>query len=175
MIDIIIQNPANAIIAATILLAIAGISIMIRKSRTMTFEHNDIYVIDGDTFSIKARATKTGETVRVRPVGFDAPEMGQRGGEEAKKALRANLRWGATLLVTGEDQYGRVLARVTTPKGSLAKLMLASGHAHSDDRSPIMRFIKTLPARLSGKGMWKGTVLGFGVVRPVNHRRFNQK
>lgn len=173
MTNFILENATNIIIAV-IMVSLFAFYKMIANNRKITIESKDIYVIDGDTFSVKGTATRTGERLRIRPIGFDAPELKQRGGKEAKKALQAKLRAGATLHIKGKDRYGRALAEVTTPKGRLAKLMMATGHAHSDDPSAFVRFFKTLPARLRGKGMWKGTFLGLGVQRPVNHRRFNQ-
>ena len=160
------------------ILATAGVAIIlaviwksIQRARTLHFKSTDIYVIDGDTFVIKAHAMQDQQTLRVRPLGFDAPEMGQNGGQEAKIALRKAIAGGVSFIPSSTDQYGRVLAHVKTSKGSLARIMLASGHGHSCSQYAIIRFIETLPARLSGKGLWSGTILGFGVRRPSTFRK----
>lgn len=72
-------------------------------------------VIDGDTFKVKNGwkwEDKTGEIVR--PTGYDTPEKGQPGYEEAKKKL-SNLILDKKVDikdVKAIDTYGRLVADV---------------------------------------------------------------
>lgn len=72
-------------------------------------------VIDGDTFKVKNGwkwKDKTGEVIR--PTGYDTPEKGEPGYEEAKKKLsnlvlnkKVDIRDVKTI-----DEYGRLVADV---------------------------------------------------------------
>ena len=142
-----------------------------------------IHVIDGDTFSLamKARGTGTPPRMRVRPIGYDAPEMPQPHGKEAAAELRRAIKdaGGVSLAERGTDQYDRVLADVrlgVDGKGkSLAAHMIQAGYGHPETASAIAYFVRTLPARIAGRGMWTGFILlrlfGYGVISPRAHRR----
>lgn len=72
-------------------------------------------IIDGDTFNVKNGwkwGDKTGETVR--PTGYDTPEKGEPGYEEAKKKL-SNLILNEKVDIKDVktiDKYGRLVADV---------------------------------------------------------------
>ena len=51
-------------------------------------EFTVVKVVDGDTFDVSPNWKWSGETgSRVRPTGFDAAEIGSRGGQSAKEKL----------------------------------------------------------------------------------------
>ena len=80
-------------------------------------------VIDGDTFKVKNGwkwGDKTGESVR--PTGYDTPEEGEPGYEEAKKKLsnlilneKVDIKDAKTI-----DKYGRLVADVYFNSKNLA-------------------------------------------------------
>lgn len=80
-------------------------------------------VIDGDTFKVSGGwkwADRTGDTVR--PTGYDTPEKGEIGYEEAKKKLSdlildkiVDIRSCKTV-----DKYGRLVADVYYNEKNLA-------------------------------------------------------
>ena len=80
-------------------------------------------VIDGDTFKVKNGwkwGDKTGEIIR--PTGYDTPEKGQDGYEEAKKKL-SNLILNKTVDIQNPktiDDYGRLVADVYFNNKNLA-------------------------------------------------------
>jgi micrococcal nuclease len=89
-------------------------------------------VHDGDTVSV----IMDNRREKVRLIGIDAPEMGQRPwGDEAKKYLENILSssgWRTRLEfdVERRDKYGRLLAYLWTPDGRLVNLMMVrSGYA----------------------------------------------
>ncbi len=98
-------------------------------------------VVDGDTLLLVGRE-------RVRLIGVDAPEIvhrdraGERGGQEAK-AFADELATGrrVTLSFDAEagfvDRYGRTLAYVTLPDGTLLNLeMIRAGWAEAYRQLP---------------------------------------
>jgi micrococcal nuclease len=94
---------------------------------------NDIYVIDGDTFSYRGQ--------RVRIAGIDAPETHPpRCIEEARLGLAATQRLkqllgSGTVTVSGadHDQYGRALRSVQVNGQDVGKAMTSAGMARSYD------------------------------------------
>ena len=80
-------------------------------------------VIDGDTFKVKNGwkwSEKKGDTVR--PTGYDTPEKGESGYEQAKQKLK-DLILGKTVDIKSAkivDQWGRLVADVYYNGKSLA-------------------------------------------------------
>ena len=71
-----------------------------------------ISIIDGDTFEVSPQWKRNGQTgSRVRPTGYDAPELHARGGQAAKDKL--------TKLIQGERVDMRSAHRVD--RGRLAR------------------------------------------------------
>ncbi len=149
------------------------IAMLVYKARTewIRFERNEIYVIDGDTFDLN----RNGQRIRVRPIGFDAPERGQAGGDIATRRLRELANKGLTVRFRGTDVYGRVTSDVKTCDGRLNRVMLREGFAHHTSRSGIVRFIATLGPRIAGRGIWAGSILGVGVTNPRIYRKLKDK
>lgn len=97
---------------------------------------------DGDTFNaIVSMGARGYDLFHIRPAGYDAPEL-----EGATKPAAIKARdYAASLVDTGgivyldsqafwasheEDNFARMLARVTLPDGrDLTELMIGSGHA----------------------------------------------
>jgi micrococcal nuclease len=84
------------------------------------------HVDDGDTFGVRVGA----QAYRVRLSGVDAPEIGQRFGQESRNRLRT-LIFDRTIDVrpVGVDQYGRVLACPVIDGQSVCETMVAEGWA----------------------------------------------
>lgn len=123
---------------------------------------------DGDTLTLDG-ATEL--HVRVRLI--NAPEMKSATGPEPyareAKALTAKLTVGKTIKLGYEgtrlsDDYGRLVADVTTPGGDLAAAQIASGFSHvyvlgdGNDPANITRIESLLAlqsrARSAGLGVW---------------------
>ena len=128
------------------------------------------WVIDGDTIDATRRS---GEKVRIRILGIDAPEIAHSptpadcGGDAAKTAL-IRLVDGKTVTITtdpgvGEkDQYGRVLAYVSI--GGIADVglrlvqdgMVAAWHPASEPEPTryASYVVAQDAARTAGNGSW---------------------
>ena len=82
-------------------------------------------VVDGDTFKVKNgwkwdEKKKKGDTIR--PTGYDTPEKGEPGYEEAKQKLK-NLILGKTVDIRSAktvDEWGRLVADVYYNSKNLA-------------------------------------------------------
>ncbi len=117
-------------------------------------------IIDGDTFQLGG--------VKIRPAGFDAPEMQQkcldaRGreyacGERALAAL-ATLIQGKVMvcIATGKRSYGRLVARCTVEGQDIGWEMVKSGWAFVDPRFSQQNMPAQEAARAERRGMWAGT------------------
>lgn len=98
-----------------------------------------VRVIDGDTVEIRALIWLDQHIVtRVRLRGIDAPELGGRCPDEARRAVEAaealrKLLAGRQLHLTdiGRDKYGgRIIGRIMAGSGNdIGEAMLAAGHA----------------------------------------------
>lgn len=73
--------------------------------------------------------------VRVRLAGINAPELAVPAGKQARAALVAFIaahpgQWLARTYKSGEEKYGRWLAKLIAPDGTdVSTWMLANGHA----------------------------------------------
>lgn len=72
--------------------------------------------------------------IRTRLLGWDAPELNQAGGLEARDWLRARIPVGTEVVVqtfkNPGDKYGRWLAIIQTPElGDVGSALGAAGHA----------------------------------------------
>lgn len=93
-------------------------------------------VIDGDTLWVRdSTAVSGGETLKVRIVGIDAPEVCQAGGPEAREALRRHVLGQPVTLTSpssrSHDDYGRLLARVDKRGEDVGRWMVRRGQAWS--------------------------------------------
>jgi len=121
-----------------------------------------IRVHDGDTISVIMYAKKE----KVRLIGIDAPEIGQRPwGKRAKKYLEtlvdaSDRKVRLEFDVVRRDKYGRSLAYVWTDNGEMVNLlMVKSGHAVLYTIPPNVRYTNELrqaqkEARDMRLGIW---------------------
>ena len=117
-----------------------------------------ISVADGDTLTV---LTQQGERQRIRLYGIDAPESGQAGGEAATAFARSQALFAEVeLKVIDTDRYGRTVAIITLPDGSiLNEELVKHGHAwvyNNYCRQPICAKWRVLEkeARVNRKGLW---------------------
>jgi micrococcal nuclease len=135
-----------------------------------------ISVSDGDTVIVILNSRRE----KVRLIGIDAPELGQKPwGAESKKYLETLLGssgWKVELEfdVEKRDKYGRVLAYLKTTDGKLINLlMVRNGCAMLFTIPPNVRYAGELrsaqrEAREKHLGIWSSEGLR---ERPVDYRR----
>ncbi len=135
-----------------------------------------IAVHDGDTVSVILDNRKE----KVRLIGIDAPEIGQKPwGEKAKKYLEALLNSSGWKVkpefdVDKRDKYGRILAYLWTTNGEMVNLlMVKTGYAMLFTFPPNVKYVTELKsaqreARDRGLGIWAEKGLK---ERPGDYRR----
>jgi len=114
-------------------------------------------VTDGDTIVVKLR---TAQTVHVRVVGIDTPELGRDGRKDQPGAVAAKNR--LTELVKGrtvnlvydalsnrEDRYGRQLCYVELDGRDIGLQLLVEGHAALMTRFAFARYDLYVKSMLS--------------------------
>lgn len=106
-----------------------------------------VEVHDGDTVS----AIISGKKEKVRLIGIDAPEIGQRPwGEKSKKYLETLLSLSGQKVtlefdVEQRDKYGRILAYLRTTNGEMVNLlMLKNGYAMLLTIPPNVKYVDEL-------------------------------
>jgi micrococcal nuclease len=126
------------------------------------------YVIDGDT--VVVRTEPGGESVHVRLIGIDTPEISHDGrpgdcyGRRASEITRDLVLERRVELQPGReahDRYGRLLAYVRVVGGpdDLERVLLARGAARTltippnDDRAASYADLEDA-ARSAGRGLW---------------------
>lgn len=119
-------------------------------------------VSDGDTMY----ALVNGRSEKIRLIGIDTPEIGQRPwGERSRKYLEKLLElssWNAAIEsdIEERDQYGRILAYVWTTDGKMInEEMLRSGYAVLYTFPPNVKYINEFraaqkEAREKKLGIW---------------------
>jgi micrococcal nuclease len=128
-------------------------------------------IVDGDTFVCRG-----GE--RVRPIGFDAPELSQRPyGERARHALARWIPVGTTVQlepdVQPRDRYGRTLAYVWRDTVLVNWVMLREGWAVLYTVPPNVQYADAFveaqrAARAERRGLWAEAAFDCA---PAEHRR----
>ncbi len=120
-----------------------------------TFTATVVHVVDGDTIDV--RVASTGERVRIRVHGVDAPERGEPFSQVALRFTRATV-FSRTVIVEGRDvdTYGRLVARVRVDETDLSEALLHAGLAchyrrYSDD--PALERAEAA-ARVAERGFW---------------------
>jgi len=117
-----------------------------------------IRVIDGDTFEVRIGQ---GSPVRVRVIGYDAPEKDALFGDIATKFLKALLEGRDVLLesdVQALDRYGRRLYHVWLQPTLLSELMLLTGLGRQMTIPPNVRHLDFLT-----KAQKQGREIGLGI------------
>jgi endonuclease YncB( thermonuclease family) len=114
------------------------------------------YVVDGDSIWVRSAS---GERVRLRLEGIDAPEICQPSGEQARQAMQAlALDQKVWVTVRAHDVYGRAIARVVRARDrvDVARQMVREGWAWADrfhgKRSRYGR--DESAARAAGRGLF---------------------
>ncbi len=91
-----------------------------------------LYVSDGDTIAVKKLENnrETGNLIKVRLFGIDAPELKQDHGYESKEFLIGLIR-GKNVRIEGEkkDRYGRLLGTVYYKNENINEKMVMTGNA----------------------------------------------
>jgi micrococcal nuclease len=113
----------------------------------------DVY--DGDTFRMSS-----GKKVRI--VGIDTPETGERFHDEAKyylSSLIINKEVTLKPLAAGKDRYQRILAQVFVDTMDIGLAMIQAGYAQlylfSDDNFLKERYLPALKGAIGQKkGLW---------------------
>jgi micrococcal nuclease len=127
-----------------------------------SFDARITHVSDGDT--LWAQRADTGQRIKLRLQGIDAPELCQAWGVQSRDALRAKAR-GQTVSVTSRarDDYGRLLVRLQLkPRDTALDIgawMVSQGHAWNDRPSGSWSSRGSYPdeeaaARKQPSGLW---------------------
>ena len=117
-----------------------------------------IRVIDGDTFEVRVGQ---GSPVRVRVIGYDAPEKDEPFGDTATRFLKALIEGREILLesdIQAFDHYGRRLYHVWLQPTLLSELMLLTGLGRQMTIPPNVRYVDFLT-----KAQKQGREIGLGV------------
>lgn len=120
------------------------------------FEGRVSHVTDGDT--VWVRPADGGPPQQVRIEGIDAPEICQAFGPQARDALaRKVLHRRVTVLVDGQDDYRRTIARLDLGRSDVGRWMVSHGYAWSyrfrGDPGPYRR--EEARARARQLGLWR--------------------
>ncbi|MXY05613.1 MAG: thermonuclease family protein [Gammaproteobacteria bacterium] len=155
--------------AATFILA--GSAIAQTCPAHSCFEASVVAVADGDTVTVLRQTAAGPRQVRVRLTEIDAPERGQPWGTRARRALADKVfRQTVQVVASGEDRYGRMLARLYVADGDtlsgrdVNREMVREGHAWVYRRYATENWLPDeAAARDSGLGLWS---LGVGASVP---------
>jgi micrococcal nuclease len=120
-----------------------------------------VRVIDGDTYEVVV----SGQLVRLRLLGVDAPEASQPFGPQATDSVRAYVGGRLVRLQRhGLDLYGRTLGVLRVPGASpelavvaLDSMLVVRGWAWAFDPTHALaaRTGQQLAAQRAGRGLWK--------------------
>lgn len=150
---------------------LGGCALLLQIDR-MTDEHyrGAFKVVDGDTLRLG--------DLQLRLMGFDAPELKQRCGEEAdswacglaaKQALQSLVDRGNFHCEGGKlDKYQRLLVFCFADGRDVGEIMVASGMAVATQKILYQR--QQMSARNEGVGLWSGPF-----ERPVDWRKLNRR
>ncbi len=130
-----------------------------------------VRVSDGDTCDVQLGS---GQTMRVRIYGIDAPELAQAFGREARKYLDLRIfRQEVTVEKFYDDQYGRCVGRILLDGQDIALELLREGIVwhyvqYCSDQSYA---IAERLARESRKGLWQNSSAGEEPIAPWEYRK----
>ncbi len=160
--------PLFGVLAVLAVLALWGVRRWLRRLRPLYL----IGVLDGDT--VRARLAPEGPPERVRLLGMDAPERGQRHYEASRQALARLLgRKGPWYLrAYGRDQYGRTLARLYCARRRDVGLAMI-WHGWAWPCGSAGGVLRTGGYRLAGAvaGVFARGARGLFAVSPMAHKR----
>ena len=134
-----------------------------------------VAVADGDTVTVLRETAAGPRQIRVRLTEIDAPERRQPWGARARQALADKVfRRSVRVAASGEDRYGRQLARLHVDGRDINREMVREGHAWVYRRYATEDWLPDeAAARDSGLGLWS---LGVGAsVPPWEWRRSERR
>lgn len=142
-----------ALLFLTVLLFLLPLSTACNELQTTA---RVIEVIDGDTIVIEGG-------YRVRYIGIDSPERGEKYYQEAREANRElvqNKRVRLEKDISDTDRYGRLLRYVYAGDYFVNAELVRKGYARSYAYPPDIKyqaFLKSMEqeARQTGRGIWK--------------------
>lgn len=112
------------------------------------------HIYDGDTVTAQCN----GQTVKIRMVGIDAPEMKQAPyGAAAKSALQKLLPKQFELHSEGSDRYQRTLGTLYSNGKNINLAMVEQGHAvaYADKSTPKIYTQAEAQAKRQKLGVWR--------------------
>jgi endonuclease YncB( thermonuclease family) len=155
------RTGGRRLLAAILLIAMIAVAWRYDPRETVSADGAPVHVADGDSFSIG--------TSKLRLVGIDAPEYGQRCldaqnrewrcGEAARAALaRRLLDPGLTCKAQTRDRYARALATCSTARTTdIAAAQVSDGMAVSHEYYGIRDYPdEEDAARAAKRGLWQG-------------------
>lgn len=113
-------------------------------------------ISDGDTVTLLLLNGGDAGPVKARLTEIDAPERRQPWGVRSSQAL-ANKVFGQQVLVasSGEDRYGRLLARLHLGNRDINRELVREGHAWVYRRYATQNWLPDeAAARNAGRGLW---------------------
>ena len=124
-----------------------------RQQTGRSFSATVIAIHDGDTISVRT----TRATLRIRLEGIDCPEYRQPYSARAKQ-FTSQLVYGKEVTIDdrGQDQYGRLLARVRMNGVEVNEALVRNGLAWHYQRGAIDRALADAErtARAARAGLW---------------------
>lgn len=112
-----------------------------------------IKVLDGDTVIVQTQQ----QTLHVRLLDIDAPELHQTYGKQARRSLQQWCRPPVQLTTHGHDLYGRTLGHLYCRGEDASQYMVATGAAWFNRRYSKRNELDALEqaARARQQGLWQ--------------------
>ncbi|MDR2155685.1 MAG: thermonuclease family protein [Burkholderiaceae bacterium] len=156
--------------AVWMLLVVLPVDTYAQRAVTTPWLARVTWVSDGD--SLWVRSEKSGQRVRLRLQGIDAPELCQVSGTQARQALLAKVSGQRVRVsVQARDTYGRAVARVVRVRdgADVARAMVREGWAWADRfrKQPVQYEREEARARAAKRGLFARS----RPERPVDFRR----
>jgi micrococcal nuclease len=141
-----------AILRLLVIVAMGALPLAVSAAR---FEGVVTHVTDGDSVWVRPADGAAPREIRIN--GIDAPEICQAFGAEARDALsRRVLHQRVVVVVHGEDDYHRTIARISLGHEDVGAWMVKSGYAWSyrfrGNPGPYRHF--EARARTAHRGLW---------------------
>lgn len=132
------------------------------------FEALVVHVTDGDTLWVRPVTGGPAQSIRIE--GIDAPELCQAHGPLARQALADRVtRERVTVAPSGQDDFGRTVARIELADEDIGSWLVMNGHAWSYRfrRHPGPYAQEQAAARSARIGLWQ-------MARPIEPRKFRR-
>ncbi|MEW6571598.1 MAG: thermonuclease family protein [Nitrospirota bacterium] len=178
----LVMRRKTAKILSAVFIILVSLFYILRNEFSLPFQQGSeslffvTEINDGDTISVIMNKKRE----KVRLIGIDAPEIGQKPwGRRSKKFLKdlvSSSGWKVRveLDIQPRDKYGRMLAYVWTKDGRLVNLlMLKNGYAMLFTVPPNVKYVSEFreaqrEAREKKRGIWSKNGLR---ERPRDYRR----